>query len=114
MQVGLMPLFQGHPGISDVEIYKQELNLALEAEAMGFDLLMPVEHHFFDYAMIPDNIVLLSYAASRTKTIKLMPCAFILPWNDKLHATEKAILLRHFSPERDAIGFGRAVAKHES
>src|SRR6266702_7159193 len=87
MQVGLQSLFQGRPGTSDVEIYRQELGLALEAEAMGFDLLMPVEHHFFDYAMIPDNTVLLSHVAARTKTIKLMPCAIILPWNDPLRVT---------------------------
>jgi alkanesulfonate monooxygenase SsuD/methylene tetrahydromethanopterin reductase-like flavin-dependent oxidoreductase (luciferase family) len=113
MQVGLMPLFQGHPGISDVEIYKQELDLAVEAEAMGFDLLMPVEHHFFDYAMIPDNTVLLSYVAARTRTIKLMPCAFILPWNDPLRVTEKAILLDHLSGGRVVVGFGRGLAKRE-
>lgn len=113
MQVGLMPLVQGHPGTSDVEIYRQEMALALEAEAMGFDLLMPVEHHFFDYAMIPDNTVFLSYVAARTKTIKLMPCAFILPWNDPLRVTEKAILLDHLSEGRVVVGFGRGLAKRE-
>ena len=80
---------------------------------MGFDLLMPVEHHFFDYAMIPDNIVFLSYVAARTKTIKLMPCAFILPWNDPLRVTEKAILLDHLSGGRVVVGFGRGLAKRE-
>jgi len=113
MQVGLQSLFQGRPGTSDVEIYKQELELALEAEAMGFDILMPVEHHFFDYAMIPDNTVLLSYLAARTRTIKLMPCAFILPWNDPLRVTEKAILLDHLSAGRVVVGFGRGLAKRE-
>jgi len=113
MQVGMLPLFQGRPGTSDVEIYKQELELALEAEPMGFDLLMPVEHHFYDYAMIPDNTVLLSYIAARTKTIKLMPCAFILPWNDPLRVTEKAILLDHLSEGRVVVGFGRGLAKRE-
>lgn len=113
MQIGMMPLFQGRPGVSDAEIYKQELGLALETEAMGFDLLMPVEHHFFDYAMIPDNTVLLSYVAARTKTIKLMPCAFILPWNDPLRVTEKAILLDHLSEGRVVVGFGRGLAKRE-
>ena len=42
MQIGMMPLIQGHPGTSDAEIYKQELDLALQAESQGFDLLMPV------------------------------------------------------------------------
>lgn len=37
---------------------------------MGFDLLMPVEHHFFDYAMIPDNTVLLSYVAVRKTVLR--------------------------------------------
>jgi alkanesulfonate monooxygenase SsuD/methylene tetrahydromethanopterin reductase-like flavin-dependent oxidoreductase (luciferase family) len=113
MQVGLMPLFQGQPGISDVEIYRQELDMALEAEVMGFDLIMPLEHHFFEYSMSPDNIVLLSYVAARTKKIKLMPCAFILPWNDPLRVTEKAILLDYLSEGRVIVGFGRGLAKRE-
>ena len=58
MQVGLMPLFQGHPGTSDVEIYKQELGLALEAEAMGFDLLMPVELLFIDIDIRSSSVAL--------------------------------------------------------
>ena len=113
MQVGLQLLFQGRPGTSDEEIYKREVAIALEAEAMGFDLLGAVEHHFFDYAMVPDNAQLLSYFAARTKTIKLMPAAFILPWNDPLRVVEKAILLDHLCEGRVIVGFGRGLAKRE-
>src|SRR5882724_10458211 len=95
MQVGLQSLFQGRPGTSDVEIYKQELELALEAEAMGFDILMPVEHHFFDYAMIPDNTVLLTILAERSPSIDLLPCAFHHPSNATRRVKEKPILLYH-------------------
>lgn len=113
MQVGLQVLFQGRPGTSDREVYKHELNMALEAEAMGFDVVLAVEHHFFDYAMVPDNTVLLSHIAGRTKKIKLMPAAFILPWNDPLRVVEKAILLDHLSEGRVIVGFGRGLAKRE-
>ncbi len=113
MKVGIQMLFQGRPGTSDEEVYKRELAIALEGEAMGFDMLLPVEHHFFDYAMVPDNAQLLSFIAARTKTIQLMPAAFILPWNDPLRVVEKAILLDHLSEGRVIVGMGRGLAKRE-
>lgn len=113
MKVGIQLLFQGRPGTSDEEVYKRELGIALEGEAMGFDMLLPVEHHFFDYAMVPDNAQLLAFIAARTKTIKLMPAAFILPWNDPLRVVEKAILLDHLSEGRVIVGMGRGLAKRE-
>ncbi len=113
MKVGIQLLFQGRPGTSDETVYKRELAITLAGEAMGFDMLLPVEHHFFDYAMVPDNAQLLSFVAARTKTIQLMPAAFILPWNDPLRVVEKAILLDHLSEGRVIVGMGRGLAKRE-
>lgn len=113
MKVGLQLLYQGRPDHSDEDVYKNELSMTIDAEAMGFDIVMPVEHHFFDYAMVPDNAQLLSFVAGRTKTIKLMPAAFILPWNDPLRVVEKAVLLDHVSEGRAMIGLGRGLAKRE-
>ena len=113
VQVGLQMLFQGRPDMSDAEVYRREMQIAVDAEAMGFDLLLPVEHHFFDYAMVPDNAQLLSYIAARTSRIKLMPAAFILPWNDPLRVVEKAIMLDHLSEGRALVGMGRGLAKRE-
>ena len=113
MQIGVQMLFQGRPDMSDAEVYQRELKMALEAEALGFDMLLPVEHHFFDYAMIPDNAQLLSYIAARTSRIKLMPAAFILPWNDPLRVVEKAVMLDHLSDGRTLVGMGRGLAKRE-
>lgn len=113
MKVGLAILFQGRAHDSDAEMYRQELSLALEAEAMGFDRVMVVEHHFTDYAMSPDNAQTLSYIAGRTSTIELMPAAFILPWNDPLRVAEKAILLDYLSGGRAVLGMGRGLARKE-
>jgi alkanesulfonate monooxygenase SsuD/methylene tetrahydromethanopterin reductase-like flavin-dependent oxidoreductase (luciferase family) len=106
-------LFQGRSDMSDAEVYQREVKIALEAEAMGFDMLLPVEHHFFDYAMVPDNAQLLAYIAARTSKIKLMPAAFILPWNDPLRVVEKAVMLDHLSEGRALVGMGRGLAKRE-
>lgn len=113
MRVGLLLLFQGRTHESDAEMYRQELSLALEAEAMGFDRVMAVEHHFTDYAMSPDNAQFLSYVAAKTSTIELMPAAFILPWNDPLRVAEKTVLLDHLSGGRVVLGMGRGLARRE-
>ena len=113
MQVGIQMLFQGRSDMSDAEVYHRELKIAVEAESMGFDMLLPVEHHFFDYAMVPDNAQLLAYIAGRTSKIKLMPAAFILPWNDPLRVVEKAVMLDHLSEGRALVGMGRGLAKRE-
>jgi alkanesulfonate monooxygenase SsuD/methylene tetrahydromethanopterin reductase-like flavin-dependent oxidoreductase (luciferase family) len=113
MKVGLLLLFQGRTHESDAEMYRQELGLALEAEAMGFDRVMAVEHHFTDYAMSPDNAQFLSYVAAKTSTIELMPAAFILPWNDPLRVAEKTVLLDYLSGGRAVLGMGRGLARRE-
>ena len=49
MHVGFAPLFQnlGQP-IPDHEVYRLEMAMAEGAEAMGFDSVWSVEHHFTD------------------------------------------------------------------
>lgn len=64
MKVGLQLLFQGRPDVDDRLVYQHELEMALAAEDRGFDMVLPVEHHFFDYAMCPDNSQFLSYVST--------------------------------------------------
>lgn len=113
MQVGLQLTFQNYHGIPDAEMFRTEAKLAVEAEAMGFDFVAPVEHHFTDYAMCPDNAQLLAYVAGKTSKIKLMPGAFILPWNDPLRVVERAIQLDIISEGRVIVGMGRGLARRE-
>jgi alkanesulfonate monooxygenase SsuD/methylene tetrahydromethanopterin reductase-like flavin-dependent oxidoreductase (luciferase family) len=113
MQVGMQIVYQNNPNHSDADMFRTETKLAIEAEAMGFDFVGLVEHHFTDYAMCPDNAVALAYIAAKTKNIKIMPAAFILPWNDPLRVAEKAVLLDILSEGRVILGFGRGLAKCE-
>ena len=98
----LMPNFSG-----------RKRNSPLKLKAMGFDFVAPVEHHFTDYAACPDNIQVLTYIAAKTKTIKLMTGAVILPWNDPLRVVEKTAMLDILSEGRMILGMGRGAARRE-
>jgi len=113
VQVGLQLSYQNFHGIPDADMFRTETKLAIEAEAMGFDFVAPVEHHFTDYAMCPDNAQTLTYIAAKTKTIKLMTGAFILPWNDPLRVVEKSALLDILSEGRMILGMARGLSRKE-
>ena len=70
MHVGLIQVMQswGYDGMSDAEVYQQELDSALAADEQGYDSVWVVEHHFEDYSFCPDNFVYLAHLAGRTKT----------------------------------------------
>jgi len=113
MRVGVQLVFQEHDDYNDTEMYRRELDLAVEAEAMGFDRIWPVEHHFGSYSMCPDNVLVLANLAGRTSRIGLGTAAIILPWNDPLRVVEKMILLDHLSDGRAVCGLGRGLARRE-
>jgi alkanesulfonate monooxygenase SsuD/methylene tetrahydromethanopterin reductase-like flavin-dependent oxidoreductase (luciferase family) len=114
MDVGVQMVFQNwHDGLTDEQMIHAELDLGIRADALGFDALWIVEHHFTDYAMCPDNAVALAYLAGRTQQIRLGTGAVILPWNDPLRVAEKMILLDTIAGERVVFGMGRGLARIE-
>jgi alkanesulfonate monooxygenase SsuD/methylene tetrahydromethanopterin reductase-like flavin-dependent oxidoreductase (luciferase family) len=114
MEVGLLMVFQNFEDrISDHEAYERDIHLAGLAEPLGFDTLSGVEHHFFNYAMAPDNTQFLSYMAAKTERIGLLTGAVILPWHNPLRVVERMILLDHLSKGRALFGIGRGLARRE-
>jgi alkanesulfonate monooxygenase SsuD/methylene tetrahydromethanopterin reductase-like flavin-dependent oxidoreductase (luciferase family) len=113
MRVGVHLGYQNLHGLPDDEFFRRETQLGVEAEAMGFDYVAAVEHHFTDYAACPDNLQLLTWIAARTKTIQLMTGAVILPWNDPLRVVEKVAMLDILSEGRLILGLGRGAARRE-
>ena len=113
MRVGMHLGYQNLHGAPDVETFMKETKLAVEAEAMGFDYVGPVEHHFTDYAACPAPFEVLSYIAAQTSTIDLITAAVILPWNSPLRVVEQAIQLDILSGGRLILGMGRGAARRE-
>ena len=114
MQVGLLMVFQNfRDGLSDTAAWERDIRLSALAEPLGFDTLGAVEHHFFNYAMSPDNTQFLGYMAARTERIKLLTGAVILPWNDPLRVVERMFVLDHLSRGRAILAIGRGLAQRE-
>ena len=113
MKVGIQNVFPAHKDYNDRDMYKRETRLLIEAEGMGFDIIWPVEHHFFDYSMCPDNMQYLSYIAARTERMELGTGAIILPWNNPMRMVEKMVLLDHLSDGRAVLGLGRGLSRRE-
>ena len=113
MKVGMHLGYQNLHGVPDVQSFMQETKLAVEAEAMGFDYVGPVEHHFTDYGACPDPFQVLAYVAAKTSTIELITAAVILPWNNPLRVVERAIELDILSEGRLILGMGRGAARRE-
>lgn len=113
MRVGVHIGYQNLHGMSDAEFFRKETQLALEAEAMGFDYVGPVEHHFTDYAACPDPFAMLSWVAAKTSRIELITAAIILPWNNPLRVVESALQLDALSEGRLILGMGRGAARRE-
>jgi len=114
MKIGLLMVFQNfQDGDSDTEAWERDIELAGLAEPLGFDTLSAVEHHFYNYAMSPDNTQFLSHMAAKTERIGLLTGAVILPWNDPLRVVERMIVLDHLSKGRALFGIGRGLAKRE-
>jgi alkanesulfonate monooxygenase SsuD/methylene tetrahydromethanopterin reductase-like flavin-dependent oxidoreductase (luciferase family) len=115
MRISYNPLWQNwHEEKPARQFVKDEMDLLLQTEELGFDIILCPEHHFDqDYSACPDNFICLTYVAARTERIQLGLGAVIVPWNDPLRVCEKFSMLDHLSDGRCQIGFGRGLAKLE-
>ena len=102
-----------HPGVTDEEMLRNELDIAVLADRLGYDSVWAVEHHFEDYSICPDNLLVLAHLAGRTERILLGTAAVILPWNDPLRVAEKALMVDNISGGRLLLGVGRGLSRKE-
>jgi alkanesulfonate monooxygenase SsuD/methylene tetrahydromethanopterin reductase-like flavin-dependent oxidoreductase (luciferase family) len=115
MDVGLQMVFAsyGWNGVSDQQVWDEEIRLARLAAELGFNALWSVEHHFNDYSFCPDNLQLMAHLAALCPDIDLGTAAVILPWNDPLRVAERAIVVDLLSKGRLRLGIGRGLARRE-
>ena len=107
-------LFQNaHEGLSDADMVKKEMEIAVLSEECGFDTVWAAEHHFDWYSMIPDNLQALTYVAAKTSRIQLGTGAVILPWNEPIRVAEKLSMLDALCDGRLIYGIGRGLARKE-
>lgn len=113
MHVGMSTFFQNLAGLSDTEVYQNELATADMAEPLGFESIWAAEHHFSGYTMCPNVAQFLTYMAGRTKKVRLGSMVAVLPWHHPIRLAEEFSVLDQVSGGRAILGIGRGLGRVE-
>ena len=49
MKLGMLHLFENPVGKTEREVVREQFDLMVAAEDLGFDKIQPAEHHFSEY-----------------------------------------------------------------
>ena len=114
MHVGMAAIFQNpDQARSDMDVWRDDLRLALMAESLGFESLWGVEHHFTDYTKCPDVLQYLTFLAGATERVQLGSMVVVLPWHNPMRVAEQIAVLDHVSNGRFVLGLGRGLGRVE-
>jgi alkanesulfonate monooxygenase SsuD/methylene tetrahydromethanopterin reductase-like flavin-dependent oxidoreductase (luciferase family) len=114
MHIGLGLTMQNLDGkATDAEVYRRELALAARAEDAGFDSVWWSEHHFSDYQLTAQMLMMLSWVAGQTSRVRLGTMVTVLPWHDPVRVAESFSVLDHLSGGRAILGIGRGLGRVE-
>ena len=115
MQFGVQFFPDVRPEQKSGEAYFQEaLDLAEEADRLGFSHIRIVEHYFHYYGgYSPNPIVFLAAAAQRTRRARLVTGAVLPAFNHPLKLAGEIAMLDALSRGRLDVGFARAFLPHE-
>ena len=99
---------------SGAAYFREALDLAEEADRLGFSHIRIVEHYFHHYGgYSPNPIVFLAAAATRTRRARLVTGAVLPAFNDPLKLAGEIGMLDALSQGRLDVGFARAFLPHE-
>jgi alkanesulfonate monooxygenase SsuD/methylene tetrahydromethanopterin reductase-like flavin-dependent oxidoreductase (luciferase family) len=96
------------------DYFAQSLDIAEEADELGYSHARSVEHYFERYGgYSPNPILFLAAAAQRTKKMRLVTGAVVPAFNNPLKLAGEIAMLDAISGGRFDVGFARAFLPHE-
>jgi alkanesulfonate monooxygenase SsuD/methylene tetrahydromethanopterin reductase-like flavin-dependent oxidoreductase (luciferase family) len=96
------------------QYFREALDIAEEADHLGFSHIRIVEHYFHYYGgYSPNPLVFLAAAAQRIKRARLVTGAVLPAFNNPLKLAGEIAMLDAISGGRLDVGFARAFLPHE-
>jgi alkanesulfonate monooxygenase SsuD/methylene tetrahydromethanopterin reductase-like flavin-dependent oxidoreductase (luciferase family) len=94
--------------------FRESLDIAAEAEKLGFGHARVVEHHFHPYGgYSPNPLTFLSAVSQRTRRMRLVTGAVLPSFNHPLKLAGEIGMVDSISGGRLDVGFARAFLLHE-
>jgi alkanesulfonate monooxygenase SsuD/methylene tetrahydromethanopterin reductase-like flavin-dependent oxidoreductase (luciferase family) len=98
---------------SDGERYREALDLAAEAERLGFDSVWLSEHHFFADGYTPSPLVQAGAVAARTDTIAIGTGVLLAPLHNPVRLAEDAATAQLLADGRFVLGIAQGWKREE-
>jgi alkanesulfonate monooxygenase SsuD/methylene tetrahydromethanopterin reductase-like flavin-dependent oxidoreductase (luciferase family) len=93
--------------------FRDYLDYAIEAEALGYVSSFLVEHHFTGWNQVSATLMLQTALAMRTTTLRLGTAVIVLPWHNPVLLAEQAATLDLISGGRLDFGIGKGYRHNE-
>lgn len=95
------------------DLYRDHLEEAVLAEALGFDCVWVSEHHFSPDCWNPSPFTFLAAVAARTERVRLGTYVLLLPLHNPLRIAEDVAVLDNLSGGRVDLGVGVGSSPEE-
>lgn len=104
---------RGGPDVDSGQGFRDYVEYAVEAEALGYNSIFVVEHHFTGMGQVSASLNLLTWVAAKTKTLRVGTAVMVLPWHNPVLLAEQAATLDLLSDGRLDFGVGKGYRHNE-